>query len=82
MINSNDVKIFRNDVIVKFFDFALVSLAKFSYWFKFHVNIMTGSGVMTISVLDKRSKVIFSSLPLKIPSFANLFQTIKIVSLS
>ena len=29
-----------------FFDF--VSLAKFSYWSKFHVNIITGSGVMTI----------------------------------
>ena len=27
-----------------------VSLVKFSYWSKFHVNIMTGSGVMTIFV--------------------------------
>ena len=26
-----------------------VSLVKFSYWSKFHVNIITGSGVMTIS---------------------------------
>ena len=25
------------------------SLVKFGYWFKFHVNIITGSGVMTIS---------------------------------
>ena len=30
-----------------YFDF--VSLVKFSYWSKFHVNIITGSGVMTIS---------------------------------
>ena len=27
----------------------LVSLVKFSYWSKFHVSIITGSGVMTIS---------------------------------
>ena len=27
----------------------LVSLTKFSYWSKFHVNIITGSGVITIS---------------------------------
>ena len=26
-----------------------VSLVKFSYWYKFHVNIITGSGVVTIS---------------------------------
>ena len=26
-----------------------VSLVNFSYWYKFHVNIITGSGVMTIS---------------------------------
>ena len=26
-----------------------VALVKFSYWSKFHVNIITGSGVMTIS---------------------------------
>ena len=42
--NDNDVTIFRPDVIVKFF----VSLFKFSYWSKFHVNIITGSGIMTI----------------------------------
>ena len=26
-----------------------VSLVKLSYWFKFHINIITGSGIMTIS---------------------------------
>ena len=46
--NDNDVTIFRNDVIVKFFWRCIVSLVKFSYWFKFHVNIITGSGIITI----------------------------------
>ena len=31
-----------------FFWRCFVSLVKFSYWSKFHVNIITGSGVMTI----------------------------------
>ena len=35
--NDNNVKIFQHDVMVKF-----------SYWSKFHVNIITGSGIMTI----------------------------------
>ena len=41
---------FWNDIIIKFFDvfFFFVSLIKFSYWSKFHVNIVTGSGVLTI----------------------------------
>ena len=47
--NGTDVTIFRHDVIVKFFWCCFVSLIKFSYWSKFHVNIITGSGVMTIS---------------------------------
>ena len=46
--NDNDVTIFRHDVNVKFFWRCFVSLVKFSYWSKFHVNIITGSGVMTI----------------------------------
>ena len=29
-----------------FFEVVFVFLVKFSYWSKFHVNIMTGSGVM------------------------------------
>ena len=28
-----------------------ISLVKFSYWFKFHINIITGSGVMTLLVM-------------------------------
>ena len=45
----NDVTIFRHDVIVRFFWRSFVSLVKFSYWSWFHVNIITGSGVMIIS---------------------------------
>ena len=32
----------------QFFWRCFVSLVKFSYWSKFHVNIMTSSGIMTI----------------------------------
>ena len=46
--NNNDVTIFGHDVNVKFFWCCFVSLVKFSYWSKFHVNIITGSGIMTI----------------------------------
>ena len=38
-----------NDVIIRFFDVFFVSLVNFSYWCKFHISIITGSGVMTIS---------------------------------
>ena len=34
----------------KFFWRCCVSIVKFSYWLKFHVDFMTGSGVMTIFV--------------------------------
>ena len=46
--NDNDIIIFQHDVIVKIFWRSFVFLVKFSYWSKFHVNIKTGSGVMTI----------------------------------
>ena len=46
--NDNDVTFYRYDVIVQLFWRFLVSLVKFSYWSKFHVNIIAGSGVMTI----------------------------------
>ena len=38
--NDNEVIIFRRC--------CFVSLIKFSYWSRFHVNIITGSGTMTI----------------------------------
>ena len=44
----NDVTIFRYDVIIKFFWRCFVSFVKFSYWSKFHVNSITGSGIMAI----------------------------------
>ena len=44
--NFNEVSIFGHDVSVKFFD--VVSLVKFCYWPKFHVNIIADPGVMTI----------------------------------
>ena len=37
----------RHDVIVGIFLTCFVFLVKFSYWCKFHVNII-GSGIMTI----------------------------------
>ena len=47
--NSNDVRIFWHDIIIRFFWRCFVFLVKFSYWSKFHVNIIFGSGVVTIS---------------------------------
>ena len=43
------ITIFRHDVIIKFFWRCFIFLVKFSYWSKFHVNVITVSGVMTIS---------------------------------
>ena len=49
--NDNDVIIFRHDVNVRFSWRCFVSLVKFSYWSKFHLNIITGSGIMTEPVM-------------------------------
>ena len=46
--NNNDVAIYQHDVMVKFFWRYFVCLVNFSYWSKFHVNIITGSGVRVI----------------------------------
>ena len=46
--SSNDLTIFRHDINVRFFWRCFVSLVKFSYWPKFHVNIITGSETLTI----------------------------------
>ena len=45
---KNNVTISQHGVTVIFFDIDFFSLVKFSYWSKFHFNIITGSGVMTI----------------------------------
>ena len=47
--NDSEVTIFWHDVIVKFFWCCFISLVKFSYLSKFHVDIITGSRVTTIS---------------------------------
>ena len=46
--NDNDAIIFWHDINVSFFWRCFVSRVKVSYWSKFHVNIITGSGIMTI----------------------------------
>ena len=46
--NDNDVTVFWYDVIISFFTRCFVSIVKFSHWSKFHVNIITGSEVITI----------------------------------
>ena len=53
-----DVTIYRHGNVTLFFSFWhwSVSLVKFSYWFKIHVNIMTGSGVMTNSVYKELNR--------------------------
>ena len=59
--NDNDVKFCRHDITIKFFWRCLFSLVRCSYWFKFHVNIITGSKVMTIFVykgLTRNSEIV------------------------
>ena len=46
--NDNDVTFFWCDVILKGFRYCFVSVIMFSYCSQFHVNIITGSGVVTI----------------------------------
>ena len=46
--NDNDVTICWHDVIFKDFWYYFMSLVKFSYWSKFHVNNVIGTGVMII----------------------------------
>ena len=46
--NDNGVTIYRHDINVKFFWGCFVSPVKLSNSSKFHVNIITGSGIMTI----------------------------------
>ena len=54
--NNNEVIICRHDVIANFFNVFVLFLSKFSYWSKFHVNIITGSEVMTIFVYKGLSR--------------------------
>ena len=43
-----DKTLLRSKFITNVFKCCFVSLVNFSYWSKFHINIITGSGVMTI----------------------------------
>ena len=45
--NDNGIRICRHNLVVNFYWRSFVSLVKPSYWLKFHVSIITGSGVMT-----------------------------------
>ena len=47
---NDNVTTCRYDVIVKILWCCCVSLVKLNYWSRFHVNIITSSGVMTIFV--------------------------------
>ena len=46
--NDNDITTCWHDIIFKICWHCFVFLVKFSYWSKFHVNIITGSGIMII----------------------------------
>ena len=46
--NDNYATICRHNVNVNIFWRCFTSLMKFSYWSKFHVNIITGSGFMIV----------------------------------
>ena len=58
--NEYDV---THDVIVKFFWRCFVSLAKFSYWSKFHVNAITGSGIWQFSFIRDWPEIWKSEIP-------------------
>ena len=53
--NNNDLIIFWYGVIVKFSWRGFVSLVKFSYWSRFHVSIITSSGVFLPEDIDQKS---------------------------
>ena len=61
--NSNDVTIFRHDIIVKIFLSRFIFLVKFSYWSKFHDNIITGSGLMTFFFIRDWPEIWKSEIP-------------------
>ena len=46
-----------------FYWHCFVSFVKFSYWSKFHVNIINGSGIMTISFIRDWPEIRKSEIP-------------------
>ena len=61
--NDNDVTIFRHDVNVKFFWSCFVFLVKFSYWSKFHVNIITVLELWQFSFIRDWPEIRESEIP-------------------
>ena len=61
--NDSDVIIFWHDVIVRFFWRGFVFLVMFSYWSKFHVSIITGSGVRQFSFIRDWPEIRKSEIP-------------------
>ena len=59
--NDSSVVIFRR--YRQLFWRGFVSVVKFSYWSKFHVNIITGSGVMTVSFIRDWPEIWKSEIP-------------------
>ena len=53
--NNNDITICQHDIIINFLT-VFISFVKFSYWTMFHVNIITGSGVMTIFLYKRLTR--------------------------
>ena len=51
---DNDVAICRHEIIISFF--LMLPCFNFSYWSKFHVNNMIGSGIMTIFVYKELTR--------------------------
>ena len=53
---NDDDTIICQHIIIKYFWHCHISLVRFSYWSKFHVSIMTGSGVVTFFVYEGNRK--------------------------
>ena len=60
---------FGHDVNVKVFWWCFVSIVNFSYWSKFHVNIITSSGIMTIFFYNGLTR----KLEIPPPEFCSIF---------
>ena len=74
--HGNNVTIFLHDAVVKNFWLCFISIIKFSYWSKFHVNIIIGSGVMTIFFYkgSTRNPEIGNTLVWVLPNISRLEQ--------
>ena len=73
---NQNVTISQHNIIISFFQDCFISLVKFSYWSKFHVNIITGSGVRTILFCKRltRNQEIKNTLACVFPNIWRLGQ--------